>query len=648
MRASGGAGLAILGLLWACCSASAPGPIPGTQVMMQFDRAAGFFAAPFPSDDLRKPDGTIDISGFPNPQGNNYVDTIRAIVAPSRGFGTTSGVLFQLTDANIGAVPDLAASAAAGSPVFLVGVDLASPDRGRRYPAFVRFRADPSVFAPRNLLSVVPLQGMPLRPETTYAAVVLRSLGGATPLGVPVEMAQLAAGERPASLPESAYPAYRDALVELAAQGVAAGDIAGLAVFRTQDPTADLLRFRDHALSLPTPAPKTPPAIVDTYPDYCVFQTTIDLPDYQVGTPPFALSGGAWPADPVVQRQSAARVFVTVPRAATPAGGWPTVVFVRTGGGGDRPLVDRGPRAVAGAPDTPGTGLARVFARAGYAAIQVDGPGGGTRNPTNADEQFLVYNFQNPPALRDNLRQSALELSVVASFAQALEFDASACDGAAAYAAADLTLFGHSTGSSIGGIAAAVEPRYGTAIFSGFGGSFIENVLYKQKPVDTRTFALLILGESDLYDGNPVLQLLQWGAEPADPPPYARLLRGRTILMLQGIVDHYIPPMIANSSSLSLALDLAGTPLDGNIPDIPDQLSLAPLLAYSGGRTVGYPVTAATVGVVAQHPADGIEDGHEVVFQTDGPKHQIRCLLLSLPLGERRVVAPGAIEAPCD
>src|SRR5262249_59008033 len=265
--------------------------------MMQFDRTAGFFAAPFPSDDLRKPDGTIDISGFPT-QGNRFVDTIRNIIAPSRGYGTTSGVLFQLTDANVGDPPDLAHSTDPGAAVFLVGVDPAGPDRGRRIPAFIRFRAAPSTFAPPNLLSIVPLQGMPLRPETTYAAVVRRALGGARPLGVSLEMAQLAAGERPASLPEAAYPAYRDALVELAAQGVPAADIAGLAVFRTQDPTADLLRFRAHALSLPTPAARTPPAILETYPDFCVFETMTDLPHYPGGTPPTSQPGVSRPVDP--------------------------------------------------------------------------------------------------------------------------------------------------------------------------------------------------------------------------------------------------------------------------------------------------------------------------------------------------------------
>ena len=38
----------------------------------------------------------------------------------------------------------------------------------------------------------------------------------------------------------------------------------------------------------------------------------------------------------------------------------------------------------------------------------------------------------------------------------------------------------------------------------------------------------------------------------------------RNVLMEQGIVDHYIMPPIANATSLSLGLDLLGTPLDDN------------------------------------------------------------------------------------
>jgi hypothetical protein len=52
--------------------------------------------------------------------------------------------------------------------------------------------------------------------------------------------------------------------------------------------------------------------------------------------------------------------------------------------------------------------------------------------------------------------------------------------------------------------------------------------------------------------------------------------------------------------------------------------------------------------VVSQFPGDGIEDGHEVVFQTDPPKHAYRCFLLGLVAGLPRVPTLGAPFDPCD
>ena len=52
--------------------------------------------------------------------------------------------------------------------------------------------------------------------------------------------------------------------------------------------------------------------------------------------------------------------------------------------------------------------------------------------------------------------------------------------------------------------------------------------------------------------------------------------------------------------------------------------------------------------IVAQHASDGIEDGHEIAFQTEGAKHQYRCFLASwLERGVPTVVTPGAEGAPC-
>ena len=48
-----------------------------------------------------------------------------------------------------------------------------------------------------------------------------------------------------------------------------------------------------------------------------------------------------------------------------------------------------------------------------------------------------------------------------------------------------------------------------------------------------------------------------------------------------------------------------------------------------------------------QHPGDGIEDGHEVMFQTEAPKHQYRCFLQGFAHGAPTVPPDGAADAPC-
>src|SRR5262249_4941765 len=154
-----------------------------------------------------------------------------------------------------------------------------------------------------------------------------------------------------------------------------------------------------------------PFALTDTFTDFCAYHTTIAMPDWQSGTPPYGSDGGTWMLDqagvPIFQRTEEANLVITIPRYAMPATGYPLVVFVRTGGGGDRPLVDRGQQAMEGGPAIePGEGPARYLARAGFAGIEVDGPLGGLRNTTNSDEQFLTFNVGNLGAMRDNIRES--------------------------------------------------------------------------------------------------------------------------------------------------------------------------------------------------------------------------------------------------
>jgi hypothetical protein len=115
-------------------------------------------------------------------------------------------------------------------------------------------------------------------------------------------------------------------------------------------------------------------------------------------------------------------------------------------------------------------------------------------------------------------------------------------------------------------------------------------------------------------------------------------------------------PPIADATSLSLGLDLAGPELD----DIPGQIygldPVGPLLSLGGRSHIALPATAnqkSTTGtvltaIVTQHPADGIEDGHEVVFETDPPKHEYRCFLLGLlTTSPPSVPASASAFSPC-
>ncbi|HEX8950289.1 MAG TPA: hypothetical protein VF945_00520, partial [Polyangia bacterium] len=469
--------------------------------------------------------------------------------------------------------------------------------------------------------------------------------------------------------------AYRDALATLAPL-VSPDDVAGLAVFTTDDPTAAIAAVRDDALAAhPLVPPPAPPQLGEVYPDYCVFHATIGTPEYQSGTSPYQTSGGDWLFDaagqPLFDHLETARIVFTIPRRAMPAAGWPTVLFVRTGGGGDDPLVDRGPATdpTFMMPVAPGTGPARELARVGFAGVQIDGPIGGIRNTSNGDEDLLIFNVLNAAALRDNVRQSAMELSLVARMLPQLTFDAGGCPGVGAAPArfdgAHLALMGHSMGAWIAPLTLAVEPRLGAAVLSGAGGSYIANVMDKIKPLHVRPYAEIILGYNidgralDAHD--PALTLFQWAAEPSDPQVYGRAIvrepapgeAPRHVLMLQGIVDHYILPSIANATSLALGLDAAGPLYDADNAEEQSlgQVPLAARLPLAGRSALPLPaagnVAPATTALVVQHPGDAIEDGHEVVFQTDAPKHQYRCFLASWLGGVPSVPPDGAADDPC-
>jgi len=635
------------------CVEEPQAPAAGTRFRFEFEGAAEFWSAPLPSDHRRHPDGTADLGGFPNPDGVPFVDTLIGLVDGAlAGFGTTSTIFLPLDGALEGDLElSVHETVQDSSAVFLVGVEPGSEDFGVRIPVDVRFLEDPGPFGAPNLLALLPLQGRPLLPETMYAAVALTELRDAD--GEPV-------GPAPQDRLPHPYPLAVEALV---GQGTPRDEIAGLAVFTTQDPTAELLRLAVEAAEYP-PEPHAPPELTDVFDEYCVYRTTVPMPVFQAGDPPFLTGGGgiAWGdgGAPVLQTFEDANLDLTVPRGVIPEGGWPVALFIRTGGGGERPLVDRGVQDAEGTPLEEGGGLARQLAQAGFAGVSVDGPHGGLRNVTGGDEQFLIFNIANPVAMRDNLRQSAAELALVPDLLSTLTFDTGDCPGAsptATFAPDGMALLGHSMGATIAPLVLRAEPRFGATVLSGAGGSWIHNIVHKLSPLEVRPMAEAILGygEGQLTDFDPALSLLQWAGESADPPPYAWPLSGENgpqTLVLQGIVDTYILPPMANATTLSMGLDLGGDALDRDHPELVDFRPAEEVLGLVGRGPIELPAGGNLGGVrtalVVQHAEDGIQDGHEVMFQTEAPRYQIRCFLESYRTGVPAVPEGAGAGDPCE
>jgi pimeloyl-ACP methyl ester carboxylesterase len=279
------------------------------------------------------------------------------------------------------------------------------------------------------------------------------------------------------------------------------------------------------------------------------------------------------------------------------------------------------------------------------------------RNTTQGDEQFLVFNIFNPPALRDNVRQSALEVVLLAHVLDKISIDTSGCPGAtnpAKFDVDEVALMGHSMGASMAPLALAVEPIYRAAIFSGAGGSWIANAMDKLKPLAAKPSLEFLFGytsgERALTPTDPVLTLVQWAPEAADVQVFARHLvdeplvgAPRHVLMFQGIVDHYIMPRIANTLTLAAGLDLAGRELDDTPGELDTHPKLRDVLKLSGRQVIALPAAGnrdGTTAVVVQNAEDGIEDGHEVMWQLPSAHAQYRHFLETLAAGTPQVIQP--------
>lgn len=214
---------------------------------------AYYFTAPWPNDAYSlDSDGTIDVNAFPLSKSGKLDTQIRKLAAEQRGFATNGGVYFQFDQPDIKPLwqdylDNFVAANPSPSVGFFLNIDIDSPQYGEYTPAVPRLYKNTEKDGGLEqegllLLSVAP--GFALKPETTYAAVLLKFEGAAGGLAASDGLQALSQPYTPAlGYSETLFSALSEQKsavdAALTLSGIASpADLAAFTAFTTQDPQA--------------------------------------------------------------------------------------------------------------------------------------------------------------------------------------------------------------------------------------------------------------------------------------------------------------------------------------------------------------------------------------------------------------------------
>jgi hypothetical protein len=638
------------------CS-SDPEPTPGPPAASVFvvpeslDELAGptFFDHPFPSSVRTEADGTARYTGWPNPFENKLLaEYVAATKGLFKGFSPAGSIYFRFTaPIDTSTLPaDPPSSLAKDSAVQIIDVDSKSPERGQRRLAQMRFQKPEAIYIPPSTLMVLPMIGTPLRPSTTYAVVVtkkIRAEGGGTI--EPSAHLQEVLGLVPTSpRVQKVRDAYGPAISELGALGIPKENIAHLAVFTTNDPTAETYALLDDVKVQTAPAAKDWVA-KESNADYDVYEGNYGpTPLYQKGTAPFSkpADGGSLLFEngkPKLVSTIDLRFALVVPNATkcpVPANGYPIVLYAHGTGGDWRSFID----------DGTGASLAqRCLASMGIdQVLHGTRPGAPPESDPNKDSKIALYffNFENPLAARAHNGQAAADVAQQARlFTEGGAKVPSAVSKTGVEIAFDGTkvlFFGHSQGGLNGPLFFAGSDLSRGGVLSGAGSVFGIALLEKTKPVDIPAavrFLAKLGGEDESKEldiFHPVITLAQAMVDVADTIHYGRNIikeprpgfAPKSIYQTEGIAadgsgDTYAPPKGIEMLALSMGLPRVAP----GVRPI-QEAAWAGLgdVTIPGGGLSGNLAGGKATGALAQFAPPGTSDGHFVVFRVPEARAQ--------------------------
>lgn len=565
----------------------------------------GFYDRPFP-DDRRTVSGAPDLSGYPHlddtPLLQAYIDEASRL----DGFGTTSPIHLRFDGPlDPDRLPSMQESCTARSSVLLVDIDADSPSFGRPVPFLWQVQAEPTRWQPENLLTIQPVWGVPLRAATRYAVLITRELAR-PPRGFDDE---LESGRRLRAVRDWVFSQRSDA------ERVELDELAYAFTFTTQDPSLELARIVHRQQGFLDTGVVDPRVHEHArYDGFSVHRSTLRLPQWQRGEPPFH-EGGAFTFDdgwPELVRMEEAVYGIALPDGTPPSSGWPLVLFLHGTGSTWESWQRDGADDIAGR-----------LADRGIASLSVSLPLHGDRSAGGIPE-LITFNLLNPESARTNFRQSAAEIAWLAQVFTDRQWELETDEGRTIALDPDRVAYmGHSQGAVTGAIAAPFLPPEVTAVvLSGAGGGLSVSAVQRDAgDIDIQALlaeALSLEPGEELSETHPVIGLVQMLGDATDPLNYAPHWHQdepwwpaapRDVLMFEGTHDPYTPsetiralagaggqPHLGDRSVRSPVQTLQGLHQPGSGPFEQN------LRAWDGGRVTG--------GVL-QYPGGG----HFVVFQ---------------------------------
>jgi hypothetical protein len=663
---------------FARCSSTPPtsaaiGTVVSFDLHADLTQPSSFWDFPYPSDLRLTPAGAPDVRGFPNDLSLALVKGTAELVGQRAGFPMLPVSYFKFS-APVAArhFTDVVAADKA-QPLMLINVDEKSSERGKLVPV-VAETPGADRYVAENMLTLSPRPGFVLLPKTSYAFVVMRSLGDATgkPLDVAPALGGLSEAAAPAADPElHAWKVYQPLWTTLRQIGVESAQVAAATVFTTGDPvadTADLSTKLSAKYSIQITGLQV--RADGNQPRNCELVGKVSYPQFQKGTPLFD-TGGLFEMGsdglPIKQRDEEAPIAISIPQTVMPAGGFPLIVYFHGSGGRSTAVLDAGPlQSATDEVGIPHQGPAYVMAPHGFAMA-------GSALPVNPERvlgapELAYLNFNNLPAFRDVFRQGIVEQRMFIDALSKLTVDPSVvatCKGVTLPQGAtsiklDLTRLaaqGQSMGGMYTNLLGAVEPRIKAAVPTGAGGLWSYMVLTTQViPQVAGKIALLIGTTQPLTFMHPVLQMLETAWEAVEPLVYMprlarRPLSGhpvRPVYEAVGKNDQYFSTEIYDAASLAYGHKQAG---DEVWPAMQKALALdgkSGLLPYPIALDLKADDGTPYTGAIVQYNGDGVADPHAIYRQLDAVKYQYGCFHATfLKSGKATIPAPAALGTPC-